>query len=179
MLMITAVGFVPKQPELTQFPSGSKKVSFEVCDKRRTREDGEWVEVTESAEFFVWGDEAERLAELLRPGLSVMAIGYQETAKWIDTHGGKHSKKIYRLVDVQIDRNRRPGAGSESSQAGQRADQRGQSSAAPAGQYRQQPATRTAAQRPQQQQPRQERSPAPPADNSYRYSGSDDDGMLY
>ena len=179
MLMITAVGFVPKQPELTQFPSGSKKVSFEVCDKRKAKENGEWVEVTESAEFFVWGDEAEKLAELLRPGLSVTAIGYQETAKWTDAHGGKHSKKIYRLVDVQIDRNRRPGAGSESPQAGQRADQGGQPSAPPAGQYRQQPAARPAPQRRQQPQQRQEWSPAPPADNSDRYSGSDDDGMLY
>ena len=173
MLLMTAVGFIPTQPELVRFPSGSTKVTFEVCDKRSSKESGQWVEVTESAEFFAWGADAERYAELLRPGLTVTALGYQETAKWTDSSGGKHSKKVYRLVDVQLDRSRRPGSGS----SGQSSNQGEQNqSAHPRNSRGPESPSRPG---PTSQPPRRVESAVPAQQHGDYPDDADEDGMRY
>lgn len=105
-IKIFAEGFIPDQPPLQQVGQ-TVKCEFDVCAKRsvKKRDDSGFEDVHEYVTFVAWGEEAEKLSDLLVPGREVSAIGIQETSRWVDrTTQEKRSRKVYKLIHLEIKR---------------------------------------------------------------------------
>lgn len=141
-MILIAEGYVAKQPALVVVSQSAVKLEFTVLEKRSSKEQGEWVQVTEAATFVAWNDDARFLAEQLSPGRELQAVGRQETSRWTDATQQKHSRVLYRLVDFTLRVKRQP---SDTSGPEGAAQSDGQARRAPPrDSNRSQPAPRTA-----------------------------------
>lgn len=82
MITITAAGFLAEKPVLTVVSPTRCVCEFTVLSSRSKKREGEWVKVWERAVFFVWGEEAEKVAKYLDKGSDVVCTGVQETETW-------------------------------------------------------------------------------------------------
>lgn len=98
MITITAVGFISEKPELQMVGSNSMKVEFDVVWSRACKGRDGWDTAWERATFAAWNEEAEKLASILEKGAEITCTGTQETSKWTDGNGQRHSRVKYRLT---------------------------------------------------------------------------------
>ena len=82
MITITAAGFLAEKPVLTVVSPTKCVCEFTVLSSRQKLRGGERLKVWERAVFFVWGEEAEKVAKYLDKGSDVVCTGLQETDSW-------------------------------------------------------------------------------------------------
>lgn len=105
-IKIFAEGFIPDQPPLQQVGQ-TVKCEFDVCAKRsvKKRDGSGFEDLAEYVTFVAWGEEAEKLSDTLVPGREVSVIGIQETSRWVDqATQQKRSRKVYKLIHLEIKR---------------------------------------------------------------------------
>jgi single-strand DNA-binding protein len=76
MTQVTIVGNLTADPELRFTPSGAAVATFAIAESSRVKENGEWKDGP--ATFWrceIWNDAAENLAESLKRGMRVIAVG--------------------------------------------------------------------------------------------------------
>jgi single-strand DNA-binding protein len=76
MTQVTIIGNLVADPELRFIPSGAAKATFAIAESSRVKENGEWKDGP--ATFWrceIWNDAAENLAESLKRGMRVIAVG--------------------------------------------------------------------------------------------------------
>jgi single-strand DNA-binding protein len=73
---VTIIGNLVADPELRFTPSGAAVATFAIAESGRVKENGEWKDGP--ATFWrceIWSDAAENLAESLKRGMRVIAVG--------------------------------------------------------------------------------------------------------
>ena len=76
MPQVTIVGNLTADPELRFTPSGAAVATFAIAESSRVKENGEWKDGP--ATYWrceIWRDAAENLAESLKRGMRVIAVG--------------------------------------------------------------------------------------------------------
>ncbi len=85
---VTLIGNLGKEPEVKQFDSGSKKLSFSLATSESYKDkSGEWQNKTEWHNIVVWGPRVDYLEGSLAKGHKVFVEGKITTNKWTDKDG--------------------------------------------------------------------------------------------
>ena len=71
---VILIGRLGKDPEITTFDNGNRKISATLATSERYRDrDNNWVEQTDWHNIVVWGNLANDIAELISKALCVMS----------------------------------------------------------------------------------------------------------
>lgn len=102
MITSTVTGNLGNDPELRYSAGGSPFLRFNVASNHKIRTpEGEWQDATEWVRVTVLGQRAESLANNLKKGQRVCAIGRMEARPWTDNQGAVRAG--LELVASEID----------------------------------------------------------------------------
>lgn len=97
--MVTLLGNLTNNPELTQAPSGQTMARFSVALNRSYKDSaGEWVDAVDFIDCVAWGRLAEKLSGVTK-GAKVLVNGRLQNRSWT-TDGVKRSKTEVLANDV-------------------------------------------------------------------------------
>lgn len=88
MITSTVTGNIGADPEMRYSANGTALVRFNVASNARVRNaDGEWVDEATWVRVTILGQRAESLANHLKKGQRVCAVGRMEARPWTDNQG--------------------------------------------------------------------------------------------
>ena len=103
MLKTQIIGNIGGDPDLKYSSAGSPFLRFNVASNGRSRnQSGEWVDTTEWVRVTVFGQRAEKLAEMLKKGMRVFADGRLEARPWTDQQGNVRAGLELVASDVEF-----------------------------------------------------------------------------
>ena len=85
--IVVIAGNLTKAPELRFTASGTAVAKFSIANNQRKLVGEEWVDDTSYFDVVVWKKQAERCAEHLTKGSSVLVEGKLKQNKWTDKEG--------------------------------------------------------------------------------------------
>lgn len=88
---ITLVGNLGQDPDLRYLQSGDPVVNFSLAVNRRTRKDGEWVEVTDWYRCSLFGKQAESFDSMATKGSAVLVQGEPSQRTYTGNDGVERS----------------------------------------------------------------------------------------
>lgn len=101
MNTMNLIGNLTKDPELRFTPNGQANVTFSLASSRRFKDSNDqWQEKTSFFNCVAWGQMAENIAESLRKGMRVVAIGRMEQRSWETNEGDKRSTVEFNVEEV-------------------------------------------------------------------------------
>ena len=100
---IQVIGYLGKDPETRELPSGRKVCAYSLAvDRRWKNGDGETKEATEWFTVEAWGRLGEISQQYLRKGRLAFIEGRMQTDRWQDDKGEPHSRAKVVATQMQI-----------------------------------------------------------------------------
>jgi single-strand DNA-binding protein len=100
------IGRLTRDPEVRYTPGGTPIASFDVAVNRRYKKGNDWTGEVSYVPVSVFGKAAERIAEKVKKGSSVLVEGTLQERRWTVEGGGKRSKLyIAARIVMSLDKN--------------------------------------------------------------------------